>query len=103
MGEAARKRAALTGISDGELADRWGKLKRAGDAYDQRIEDLKAEFDRRGLDVARGEAWKVIKDVQTQNRFDAAAAKADLGEAAKKYLKEQKRTSYLVRPVEEAA
>ena len=64
------------------------------------MKTLKAEFDRRKLDFAKGERFKVTKDVSTQNRIDTKALRDDLGEAAKKYEKKQTRTVYLVRPVE---
>ena len=92
----------LDELSDGELADTFGDTKDRAEGADERMKALKAEFDRRNLDFAKGERFKVTKDVSTQNRIDTRALRDDLGAAAKKYEREQTRTVYLVRPVESA-
>ena len=90
----------LDELSDGELADKFGDVKDRAEGADELMKALKVEFDRRQLDFAKGERFKVTKDVSTQNRIDTKALREDLGAAAKKYEKEQTRTVYLVRPVE---
>jgi hypothetical protein len=94
------KAADLKALSDGEIADLWGDAKAQADKADARIKPLKAEFEQRGLDQARGARWRVTKDVTQQNRFDVEAARADLGDAAAKYVKPQTRTAYQVRSLE---
>jgi hypothetical protein len=94
------KAADLKSLSDAEIADGWGDAKFAADKFYARIEPFKAEFEARGLDQARGDRWRVTKDVTVQNRFDVEAARADLGDAAAKYVKPQKRTAFQVRAIE---
>ena len=93
----------LEDLSEAELADRWGDVKAKGETAEQAIEALKAEFDRRKLDYARGLRFRVTKDTSVQQRFDVAAARTALGAEAAKYLKPQSRTSWLVRPIEAEA
>ena len=93
----------LDELSDGELADRWGAMKDREDDAGETIKALKEEFERRGLQLALGAKFRVIKDVTSQTRFDVALARAGLGAEAKKYEKTASRTQYLVRPVGGAA
>ena len=93
----------LEDLSEAELADRFGDVKAKGEAAEKATEALKAEFDRRKLDYARGLRFRVTKDTSTQQRFDVAAARQALGAEALKYLKSQSRTSWLVRPIEAEA
>jgi hypothetical protein len=89
----------LAELTDGELADRWGAAKARGDAADAGIEELKAEFERRKLDFAKGDTWKVFKDVQNQRRLDTAAIRQAQGaEWCKDFEKPQTRVSYKVQP-----
>lgn len=93
----------VTEWSDGEIADRWGVLKARGDDAADEIETLKTEFVRRGLDWAKGDKFKVVKDVGSQERFDVKAARAELGASAAKFVKSLPIVKYFVRPVEGAA
>jgi len=95
---AAKKK--LDELSDGELADRFGEIDVKRDKLVDELKPLKEEFERRKLDFAKGEKWKLTKDVQPITRFDTKAAKTALGKDAAKYEKPGTRTEWVVRPVE---
>lgn len=95
------RRNKLEGLTDGELADKFGDVKARGERAEDELTACKVEFDRRQLDFAKGARFKVTKDEQTQNRLDTKALRAALGDAAiKKFEKESTRTMYLVRALE---
>lgn len=98
------KRKTAAEYSDGELADRWGEIKARGEAADAEIDELKAEFSARKLEFAKGDVWKIFKDVSSQVRLDTAAIrKAQGADWCKSFEKAGTRTSYLVKPVEALA
>ena len=96
------KRKSLDALSDAELADAFGDLDARRDKLGEQLKPIKDEFDRRKLDHARGERWKVTKDVKAITRFDTKAAKAALGKEAAKYEMAATRTEWIVREVEAA-
>lgn len=91
-------------LSDAELADEIGKADGKKGAAEEVYADLKAEFDRRGLTFVEGTKFSVFKNVQEISRFDASAARRDLGaEGEKKYLRDGMRTTYIVKPLKKTA
>jgi len=68
-------------LNTGEIADRWGALKRRAGRIADEIEALKAEFDRRGLLSARGTKFTVVKIDEPQLRLDIKAIRAEMGAA----------------------
>ena len=98
------KRTNVVGLSDGELADRWGVLKRLAEKAEAEIDELKAEFCQRKLDFAKGLVWKVFKDVSNQMRLDTAAIRKAQGvDWCKAFEKPGTRVRYLVKAVEATA
>jgi hypothetical protein len=87
-------------MTDGEIADAWGKAKRAADADDKRISALKEEFVRRSLSYAKGQAFHVFKSVSDETRFDVREARAKAPEFVKQFEKASTRTAFLVKPIE---
>jgi hypothetical protein len=65
----------LTKWAKGAIADRWGALKAEMDAAEAEIKTLKEEFDRRGLAVAQGDGFLVVKRSYS---FDGILSKAEL-------------------------
>jgi hypothetical protein len=68
-------------LSEAELADRWGAVKKRADKVDAEIEALKAEFDRRNMLSARGLKFTVVKSVQNLKRLAVAAIREEMGVA----------------------
>jgi len=102
--EARLKRKKAVVLSDGELADRFGVIKALLEGAEAEIKELKAEFDARKLDFAKGLVWKVFKSVSEQSRIDVAAIRAAQGaDWCKSFEKAGTRVSYLVKPVEVSA
>ncbi|SRR5579871_584913 len=83
--------------SDAQIADEWGlvnaRLKKATD----RLDELKFEFERRGLAVAQGRQFAVLKKVTATRRFSSESAKAEMGEDwYRKHQKPSERTEFVV-------
>lgn len=86
-------------LPKGELADRWGPLKAKSKAIDAEIDLLKEEFERRGLIVAEGEKWGIVKSTRTYLALRIKAIRAEMGEAWCKAREEpQARVTYEVNP-----
>ena len=71
----------LETLSDGDLVDRWGDKRQAAKKVDADVEAMEKEFDRRGLKVASGRKWAVLKTVSSFMRLDTRKVKAEMGEA----------------------
>jgi hypothetical protein len=87
-------------VSDGAIADEWGRIAARQDKDDARLEALKKEFNRRGLRLAQGEKFIVLKKVEVGTRINTAAIRAEMGEAwCSERSKSSSRTSFVVTPV----
>jgi hypothetical protein len=67
------------------LADAIGRADGISKAAEAELQELKAEFRRRGLLTAAGERFTVTRSDQVSSRLDVAAVKAALGEAWRKF------------------
>jgi hypothetical protein len=72
-------------LSNEMLADAIGQADGTAKAAETQLQELKAEFRRRGLLTAAGERFTVTRSDQVSSRFDITAAKAALGEAWRKF------------------
>lgn len=84
-------------ISTAELADLIGEEDRAIKARDVRLDALKAEFKRRGVQVASGRTYTVTASTSTSKRLDTKRLRADLGDALDGYEVESTSTRILIK------
>ena len=68
-------------LSDAALADDLGALDCQAKALAERMKEIKAELDRRGIDQAVGDEFTVTKSEAVRWNLDLTAAKKALGEA----------------------
>jgi hypothetical protein len=72
-------------LSAAMLADAIGRADGNAKAAEAELQELKAEFKRRGLLTAAGERFTVTRSDQVSSRLDTTAVKAALGEAWRKF------------------
>lgn len=83
-----------------EIADRWGALKRRAAKIADEIDALKVEFERRGLRVAEGDKFSVVKSVRPFSSLDVKAIRAEMGAPwCEEREKSGERTTYEVNRV----
>lgn len=81
-----------------DLADLIGEADSDIKARTERLDELKAEFKRRGVNVARGCAFVVSVSSSTTKRLDTKRLKDDLGDALDGYYAESETTRVLIKP-----
>jgi hypothetical protein len=94
-------------ISTSELADRIGRADADIKARTEQLDELKTEFKRRQVNIARGNDFVVSASESATKRLDTTRLKADLGDALEGYYNESTSTRILIKPapkvLEEAA
>lgn len=87
-------------LTEAELADRWGALKRRANLLAVDIDTVKCEFERRELLSAKGLKFTVARSKKYFNALDVKAIRAEMGEAwCEKRERPGERTTYEVNPV----
>lgn len=72
-------------ISTADLADRIGAADADVKARQEALDEMKDEFKRRGVNVARGSTFVVSVSTSTSKRLDTKRLRADLGDALDGY------------------
>jgi hypothetical protein len=87
----------LSKMTKGELADKYGALRQRHKNSGDDIDELKAEFERRGLEAFHGEKFAVVKTQKTFNALDIRRIRAEQPKAwIEARETPQTRTSYEV-------
>jgi hypothetical protein len=90
-------------LSGPMLADAIGRADGIAKAAEAELQELKAEFRRRGLLTAAGERFTVTRSDQVSSRLDSAAVKAFLGDAWRKFETASIATIIRIKSVERLA
>lgn len=89
--------------STADLADQIGRLDSHIKAKGDELDEMKGEFRRRGVNVARGADFVVSTSTSKSSRLDTGRLKADLGDAIDDYYVQSETTRILIKPAPKLA
>ena len=84
-------------VSTADLADRIGAIDSDIKARQEQLDELKDEFKRRGVNIAKGASYVVSATRSTSKRLDTKRLQADLGDALDGYYAESETTRILIK------